>query len=314
MSEQSEVQNIRDVNAYLKSIVESRTLQESLWVGGIVKAVFESDRGHIYFNLVDDDVSIYCMLPERIRGTLDFTLSNGMEVELYGTARVWEKQARLQIQIEQARLIRRPLFVITATIQEQLAKRGLFPKTKKSLPKEVKRITVITSKQSEALHDFEHTYREEAKNAATVKVIDVRIEGQQAPREISDAINRVNNNQDTDVIVLVRGGGRRMDLAAFNDFLIAEAICRSNIPVITGIGHQRDETFADQVADYCAITPTAAASYLAKASSAQETPQPEQQVALRNPQKQQKYVVILILIIIVLAAVIFILLQNLSTS
>jgi exodeoxyribonuclease VII large subunit len=100
--------------------------------------------------------------------------------------------------------------------------------------------------------------------SAEIKFADVRLQGQQAAREIAHAITQFNQDKLVDVIAIVRGGGRATDLAVFNDPLIAEAICRSNIPIVTGIGHQMDSTFADQVADVSLMTPTAAASHLAK--------------------------------------------------
>jgi exodeoxyribonuclease VII large subunit len=127
---------------------------------------------------------------------------------------------------------------------------------------------LITSKQSEAIHDFEDTYRKEG-GTSSIRLIDARVQGHQASREIADAINRLNRERDTDVIALIRGGGRVADLAIFNDYQIAEAICRSSIPVITGIGHQRDDTIADQVADIREITPTAVAIRLARHSQAE---------------------------------------------
>lgn len=160
------------------------------------------------------------------------------------------------------------------TVQEQLAQKGLWPKTKRPLPKNIRKIGLVTSKQSDALHDFEDVYRSE-NGLASIKVADVRLQGQQAPGEIADAINRLNQDQSVDVIAIVRGGGRAAELAVFDELLIAEAICRSNIPIVTGIGHQRDNTLADQVADVTLITPSIAASHLAKASQPkQEIPKP----------------------------------------
>jgi len=265
MSEQAEdeVRTIRQVNTQIRSVLEHETVGYPVWVGGIITRNHVSDRGHIYFDLSDDDYTINCFLREPIRGTLDFTLSNGMEVEVLGEIRVFEPQAKVQIDVEKVRLVKRPLFVIDSSIQEQLQKRGLWPKVIKPLPENIRTIGLITSKNSRALQDFEDTYRE-LNGTAQVKLIDVRLQGQQAPREIADAINRLNRENSADVIVIVRGGGRATELAVFNDFLIGEAICRSSIPVVTGIGHQRDETFADQVADASAITPTAAAHFLAK--------------------------------------------------
>jgi exodeoxyribonuclease VII large subunit len=254
---------IPQTNALIRALVEQEMLDHPFWVAGIVTRYFLSDFGHIYFDLNDDDYFISCMVREKIRGTLDFTISNGIEIEVFGTVRVFEKKAQVQIEVEKARLIERPSFVIDATAEEQLAQKGLWPKAKKPLPTSIRNISLITSKQSDARHDFYDMYQSE-NGKASVKLEDVRLQGQQSPREIADVITRLNHQKSVDIIAIVRGGGRAADLAVFNDLAIAEAICRSTIPVVTGIGHQQDQTLADQVADMSLITPTAAASYLAK--------------------------------------------------
>lgn len=270
MTETERTRKIRDVNAMIRALVEQETLEYPFWLGGIVTRCFVSDFGHVYFDLKDGDTSISCMLREEVRGTLDFTLTNNMDVSVFGAVRVYEKQARVQIEVEQIRLINGVKSDLDNPVLMQLQAQGLWPKTKKSLPATIRKIGLITSKHSEALHDFESTYRDEG-GTASVKLIDVRL--QSAP-DIGAAINRFNREQQVDVIAVVRGGGRTAELATFNDLVIAKAICSSNIPVITGIGHQRDDTLADQVADFSAITPTAAASHLAriKASTSPITP------------------------------------------
>jgi len=263
--------SLRQTNALVRALVEQETLDYPFWVSGIVTRCFVSDFGHVYFDLTDEDYSINCMVRQPVRGTLNFTFSNGIEVEVFGTVRVYEKAAKIQIEVEQARHIETPKPVLDATVLEQLKAKGVWPRTKLPLPNTINHIGVVTSKQSQALHDFEDHYRREG-GTASCKVIDVRLQGQQAPREIADAINRFNREKQVEVIVITRGGGRASELTVFNDPLIVEAICRSAIPVITGIGHQRDDTLADQVADFSAITPTAAASYLAKQLRSLPTP------------------------------------------
>jgi len=277
MSENSEEskRSLRQTNALVRALIEQETLDYPFWVGGVVTRCFVSNFGHVYFELVDEDYSINCMVREPVRGTLNFTFSNGIEVEVFGTVRVYEKAAKVQIEVEQARRIETPKPVLDTTILEQLKAKGVWPRTKLSLPNTITQIGIVTSKQSQALHDFEDHYRHEG-GTASCKVIDVRLQGQQAPREIADAINRFNREKQVEVIVITRGGGRASELTVFNDPLIVEAICRSTVPIITGIGHQRDDTLADQVADFSAITPTAAASYLAKKQALLPTPTPPQ--------------------------------------
>jgi exodeoxyribonuclease VII large subunit len=254
---------INQVNSMVRALVEQETLGYPFWLSGIVTRYFISNIGHIYFDLTDESFTISCMLHERRRGAIDFEISNGMELEVFGSVRVYEKQAKVQIEVEQARLINHDAYVMDATVQEQLVQLGCWPPQRRPLPDIIQHIGVVTSKHSDALHDFEDTYRKES-GTGTIEVMDVRIQGNQAPRQIAQAIERLNHDHKVEVIALIRGGGREDELAIYNDLMIARAICQSAIPVITGIGHQRDDTLADQMADVKAITPTAAALELAK--------------------------------------------------
>lgn len=265
MTEQPSAQKrtIREINALVRALVEQETLGYPYWIGGFVSRYYLSDFGHIYFDLNHDDHIISCMIREQVRGTLEQPIANGMDVEVFGSIRVYEKSVKVQIEVEKIRVIGDGKLPVDANLLQELGKKGFWPRTKKTLPLEISKIGLVTSEQSEARPDFENTYRNED-GKASIKLFDVRLQGQQAAREIAEKIRRISANKECDVIVLVRGGGRTADLATFNDLAIAEAICQSNIPVLTGIGHQRDETLADIVADVSTITPTAAANYLAK--------------------------------------------------
>lgn len=275
---------IPETNALIKSLVEQETIGYPFWIHGLVGHHFLSDRGHEYFDLGDDDYSINCFLPEKVRGTLNFTLANGLEVKVLGTIRVFERQAKVQIEIAQVQLVEHTPFSLDESVRKQLEDKGLWPRQKRPLPTKISKIGLVTSKNSEARHDFEQTCRQELASAMpAITLRDVRLQGEQAPRQIADAIKQLNGAVDkVDVIVLTRGGGRAHDLNVFNDMQIAEAICRSEIPVVTGIGHQRDVTFADLVADVSAFTPTAAALELVKAQKI-EAPQLETKKETRVP-------------------------------
>ncbi|MBZ0304140.1 MAG: exodeoxyribonuclease VII large subunit [Anaerolineae bacterium] len=258
-------QTIPQINSLVRALVEQETIGYPFWINGIVTRYYLSNMGHAYFDLSDDDYTISCMLHERRRGALNFDLNKGMELEVFGSVRVYEKQAKVQIDVEQVRLINHDAYQMDVTVQEKLTQMGCWPPQKQALPPVIERIGIVTSKHSEGLHDFEDTYRRESgAGAAATQVIDVRIQGQQAPHQIAQAIERLNRERSVDVITLIRGGGRADELAVYNDLAIAEAICRSEIPIVTGIGHQRDDTLADQMADVATITPTAAALELAK--------------------------------------------------
>jgi exodeoxyribonuclease VII large subunit len=269
MSEEQAIPLAR-LNKHIKAVVERETLDKPLWTGGMVSGVHLADSGHIYFFIVDGNFSIRCMLRENARGSISFTPQNGMEVDVYGPVAVYEERASIEIDVQQMRLIEGQVMTNFEPVMSRLKSMGLYPREKKAIPANPRQIVLVTSRSSEAESDFRFHYGE-AGGTAPVRLIDVRVEGEHAPREIADAITRINNNQLGDVIVLTRGGGRRQALTVFDDFLVAEAICRSAIPIITAIGHIRDTTIADEVADMSKGTPTAAATYLAQL---QHTPNP----------------------------------------
>jgi exodeoxyribonuclease VII large subunit len=252
----------------VQAVVERETGNEKVIVDGFVKRIFVSDRGHLYFDLYDENYQIPCMVPDKTRHTLGIRLTAHQEVRVFGTIRVYDPRAEVQIEVENLEPIEPQPRESDAAVLDQLKAAGLWPKQKKPLPPLIRAIGLVTSKQSEALHDFDHEYRkallDEQRQPAAVKLIDVPLQGSQAPRHIADAVERFSQDQEIDVIVLARGGGRDAELAVFNDYLIVEAICRSQKPVVTGIGHQRNETTADIVADLQLSTPAIAAVSLAE--------------------------------------------------
>ena len=296
--------SIPQINSMVRALVEQETLSYPFWTRGFVNRYFQSDFGHTYFDLADDDHSIGCMLPVSRRSNLEFEIANGMEVEVFGPIRVYEKQAKVQIDVEQIRLINHEPFVPDEALQEQLALMGCWPPQRQALPQMVQQIGLITGKNSRAYDDFRSTFYNEG-GQADVRLIDVLVGGQNAPIQIARAIERLNRENNVDVIALVRGGGRVEELAVFNDIQIARAICQSAIPVVTGIGHHQDDSLADQMADFAAITPTAAALRLAKLA---------QGVGVARPQAEPRRlsmstILIIVLALAVVALVIFNLLQ-----
>ncbi|MCA0452617.1 MAG: exodeoxyribonuclease VII large subunit [Chloroflexi bacterium] len=282
--------NIPSLNALIRSVVEVETLDYPFKVAGYVTRFYKSNPGNLYFDLTDDGYTISCII--RTKNVPAFPLGNGMDIEVYGTVKVYEPKAQIQIDVTQVRVLESQSKTVDKTLLEQLTAKGLWPRSKKPMPPMISKIGLVTSKQSDALHDFEDTYRTEGGTAA-VRLSDVRLTGEQAPQIIANAITRFSHSREVDVIVLTRGGGRSAELATFDSLLIAEAICRSNIPVVTGIGHQRDRTLADEVADYMAITPTAVATYLARI----KPPVQQQPVSPQQTKRQPNYMAALIFIL-----------------
>ena len=102
---ETNTRNIPGLNALIRSLVEQETLGHPFWVGGYVTRRFNSDTGHLYFDLVDEDYSIGCMIREPVKNNLGFEISNNMYLEVYGCVRVYERKADIQIEVEQVRRI-----------------------------------------------------------------------------------------------------------------------------------------------------------------------------------------------------------------
>jgi exodeoxyribonuclease VII large subunit len=144
-------------------------------------------------------------------------------------------------------------------LRNRLEAEGLFDEARKrSLPYHPRIIGVVTSPQAAAWGDIQRTLRRRYPGLH-VLLSPAQVQGELAPGSIVEAIKRVERDGRAQLLILSRGGGSSEDLACFNDERVVRAIADCSIPVLTGIGHQRDESLADLVADACAHTPTAAA-------------------------------------------------------
>ena len=296
--------SIAQVNRMIRSIVEFETLESFFWVRGKIERYHQSDIGHVYFNLVDGKTSIRCMLPEHRTGHIPFELHNYIDVEVYGDVQVYEERASVQIQVLEVRLIGRTTNARAAI--DRLRDEGLYPPVKKRQPSFIRRIGIITSRSSRAVGDFEDAYQSAGKRAALAPVEwqYVMLEGERAIQSIADAILKLDKDPKFDVIAIIRGGGRSEYLSVFNSINIARAMIQSETYIVTGIGHHKDATLADNVADYTAATPTAAAYYLAKIClEANETAKiPASRAAQTQPLDKRRLRRLLDVIIIALIA------------
>ncbi|MCD4686436.1 MAG: exodeoxyribonuclease VII large subunit [Anaerolineae bacterium] len=320
-SQQPTIFTIRDTNARIRAVLEKETVGKPFWIAGLVRKHFISDWGHEYFELLDEEYTIRCMVRENVRGSIPFSFANGQEVEVCGTIRVYEPRASVEFEVEDAKFIDPILPRLNEDTEARLAKMGLWPRDKRPLPEVIDRIWLVTSKNSDAVRDFENTYREH-RGQAGIKIKDVRIQGQSAPRQIADAINALNEEYLGDpatIIVLTRGGGRGADLQVFSDPIVAEAICRSRLFVAAGIGHEANETFADLAADISKGTPTAIAVYLAtrgeilEATTAQAAPRqttsPRPEPATTSTTQPRRSLAVGVVLGLILAVAIAVLIQ-----
>lgn len=161
MTEQDDkLRTIQQTNEFVRAIVETKdVIDDYFWVGGQVGKVFQSHLGHTYFTLTDEGFSINCMLPNKHKDKSDF-VTNGAIIDVYGALRVYEKQAQLQIIVQDVRLADDNSVTFDPEVLEKLKAQNLWPRSKRALPKPPKKILLITSKNSQARDDFVNTFRE----------------------------------------------------------------------------------------------------------------------------------------------------------
>jgi len=271
---------IAQVNRMIRSILEAETLEHVFWAGGRIDRFHKSDRGHVYFDLVDDRSRIRCMIREERAGRFPFDLRNHLDIEVYGDIHFYEERAEPQINVVDLRVVDES--ADTTPIIDRLRAQGLYPHEKRKPPAHIHRIGVITSQSSRAIGDFESAYQSAGERRVLVPVVwkYVILEGSRAAQSILDAIHDLDKRPDVDVIAVVRGGGRSQNLEVLDTFEIARAVIRCRTYLITGIGHHKDSTLTDEVADYAASTPTAVAQFLADLSL---RPPPSSNTALPRP-------------------------------
>ncbi|HID55170.1 TPA: exodeoxyribonuclease VII large subunit [Candidatus Poribacteria bacterium] len=248
------------VSEVTKAIKEIISAIGELWVEGEVSNFRQPYSGHIYFTLKDEFSQIQCVIFKPLSLRLPFRPKDGMRVLLHGRLTVYEKGGNYQIvgdRIEPAGL--GALQMALEQLKRKLAAEGLFDERhKKPIPKFPKRIGVVTSATGAAIRDIIKVI---SRRYPLVHILlhPVTVQGENAAREIAEAIDRFNRLKNVDLLIVGRGGGSIEDLWAFNEEIVARSIFRSEIPVISAVGHEIDITISDLVADLRAPTPSAAA-------------------------------------------------------
>lgn len=255
--------SVAGITDYIQELLEQDPQLHRIWVVGEVTSA--SDRGgHIFFTLQDTEgtATIQAVIWRSQRTKLVTLPVAGEQFFLLGQVRVYPSRGQYQLNAlqllpagEGIQALRR------CQLYQRLAAEGLFDdEAKRPLPLYPNRIAVVTSPQAAAWGDIQQTLRQR-QPGLEVLLSPAIVQGEQAPRSIARAIDRVVGDRRAEVMIVARGGGAREDLDAFDDEQVVRAISTSPIPVITGIGHKRDETLADLAADVCAHTPTAAAEH-----------------------------------------------------
>lgn len=252
---------VSELNDYINGMLTADTILYDCWLKGEIsgfKAYQQS--GHLYFTMKDRDSVVSSVMFKSRAQKLKFVPRDGLEVLARGSVSVFSKQGKYQFYIQEMHVFGvGDLHWQLEQLKKELQAQGLFAlETKKSIPKAVKRLGIVSSQDGAALKDILKVLGHRAGNLEII-ISHCSVQGLQAPAEIAESISRLNQLEDIDVIIVARGGGSWEDLMAFNSPLVVKAIYDSKIPVISGIGHEVDTTLADLAADVRAATPTQAA-------------------------------------------------------
>ena len=231
-----------------------------MWVRGEISNLMRAASGHWYFSLKDAQAQVRCAMFRTRNMLLGWTPSDGMAVEVFALATLYETRGEFQLSVDNMRRAGiGALYERFAKLKAKLLAEGLFEsERKRALPRYPRSIGIVTSPAAAALRDVLTTLRRRAPFIQVI-IYPTLVQGDAAAGQIVAALQRANARAECDVLLLCRGGGSIEDLWSFNEEAVARAICASRIPVVSGVGHETDFTIADFVADARAPTPTGAA-------------------------------------------------------
>ncbi|MCH7761221.1 exodeoxyribonuclease VII large subunit [candidate division TA06 bacterium] len=256
--EKSQIYTVTEITKAIKFLLQDQF--PGVWVQGEISNFTRAQSGHFYFSLVDEYTQLQCVMFQSENENLLFTPEDGMKVKGFGRIDVYEKRGNYQFYVETLTPLGvGELAIAFEQLKRRLAAEGLFDSIhKKPLPEYPERVGIVTSPTGAVIQDLLNILRRR-QPSLEITLKPVRVQGDGASFEIADAIDAFNRYGKVELLIVGRGGGSMEDLWAFNEEVVARAIYRSRIPVISAVGHEIDYTIADFVADLRAPTPSAAA-------------------------------------------------------
>ena len=252
---------VTQLNHYISRVLTTDPLLGNLTVTGEISNLKYHSSGHLYFSISDENSKINCFFPAQYARGLHYELGDGLAVIIHGYLNVYKKGGTYSLFVRSIEIAGEGnLAMAFQMLKEKLDAEGLFdPAHKKPIPRFPRRIGIVTSNTGAAVRDIIKII-ESRTSLTDMIVFPVLVQGSEAAADIAATIDMINRDfDDIDTLIVGRGGGSMEDLWAFNEEIVARAIYRSRIPVISAVGHEIDFTIADFVADRRAETPTAAA-------------------------------------------------------
>lgn len=262
------IYTVSEINQDIKLILENTF--SSIWVEGEVSGVSRIATGTVFFSLKDKSSLLRCVMFASFVLSSRFEIKDGMQLICFGKIGVYEKDGKYQLyaqQIEPKGL--GSLQLALEQLKDKLQKEGLFKaEHKRQIPYLPSRVGIVTSPTGAAIKDILKVLDRRFRDIHII-ISPARVQGEGAKEEIAQAIRDLNDynarlpkGQRIEVMIVGRGGGSIEDLWAFNEEVVCRAIYDSAIPVISAVGHERDVTISDLVADLRAATPSVAAELI----------------------------------------------------
>jgi len=255
---QKNIYTVSQLNSDIKLLLEDSF--PFIWISGEISNCKMPGSGHLYFTLKDENSQINCVMFRGQNQNLTFDLEGGLSITGLGRISLYEPRGTYQVIFEYLE----PkgigaLQIAFEQLKDRLSSEGLFDsKYKKPLPFLPKKISLITSPTGAVVHDILKIISRRFPNLF-IEIVPVKVQGDNSDKEIVQALELLNTINDSDVIIMARGGGSLEDLNAFNSENVARAVFSVKIPIVSAIGHETDFTISDFVADLRAPTPSAAA-------------------------------------------------------
>jgi exodeoxyribonuclease VII large subunit len=263
LTETARVWTVTGLVSQVRSLVEKNYRQ--IAVEGEISNWRPASSGHCYFTLKDRDAQLSIVMFRREASLLRFKPKDGDAVRLHGQLSVYESRGQMQLIAESMHQVGLgALLAAVRELKERLRAEGLFER-KRPLPAFPRCIGVVTSLRGAALQDIIKVCRRRH-SAAMLLVYPAVVQGPQCAASVTAGVRWFSAHPgNADVVIVARGGGSWEELHGFDDEALARAIAACAVPVITGIGHATDSTIADDAADLCAPTPSAAAELVTAA-------------------------------------------------
>ncbi len=255
------IYKVSQLNAKIKGIIESELGSDYIWLEGEVSNFRGNySSGHWYFTIKDENSQVSAVCFKWANQHIKFIPEDGKELVCCGQVNVYEKQGTYQLNIRYIEPKGKGAQAVALEqLKEKLQKEGLFAiEKKRPLPFLAGKIGIATSPTGAAVKDIIKVIGRRFDNTEII-ISPTRVQGDEAPKEIVRALDRLYSISDLDLIILARGGGSAEDLWVFNEEILARKISESPVPLISAVGHEIDVTISDLVADVRAATPSMAA-------------------------------------------------------